>query len=563
MWQIRNFLLFLLLTLVLSCTSVFEEKKYSNTLQPGEQLKQLSTVSSSPPHTSLSQVSHLKYKAKKFLNNNKDDLNDLVANKALTRPQMLANIKSKTSTDEKIQTFALISALLPLDQPWLAYQLMKDNVLSRSDIKKALRQIGASYKQKMSFPIETLETVRITPLINSASITVNTQANQLVNVKIKPKDKKVRYQQVKLHWEPIYGTMSGSAFDLNPATEYEVVIESELLKKEKYSFKTRANKPRIEKIIYLKDLYKGGSLDVLDLEKEITKNGWTQIDGTGVTITGDKNSDFAINLGNLEYVYLTNIKIDYAKRFGIYAHKASNIWIDSCDIRNFGRNIVEHRNGIGYAAASDTSAVNRDAGIFLNQSGQVVIEHCKITSPNHSANSWKFGHPRGASALQISADHPNKQKQGQYIIRFNQFYGSDNNRFNDVIESKMNGRRHGGFIRDSVIHNNYLAYSNDDLIELDGGQSNVAFYNNKLEYGFCGISIAPNMWGPSYIFNNTFLMLGDSRGRSYSNIKSGGLFVAPGGVSLIADNQFYNPKLKIAFPGLQKDSSVWVEGTIF
>ena len=90
------------------------------------------------------------------------------------------------------------------------------------------------------------------------------------------------------------------------------------------------------------------------------------------------------------------------------------------------------------------------------------------------------------------------------IVRNNRLYGSDTNRFNDVIEGRQNSWRNGGFVRDSAIYGNYLAFANDDLVELDGGQRNVLFYNNELTQGYTGISVAPNRLGPNYIFPEIF-----------------------------------------------------------
>lgn len=98
-----------------------------------------------------------------------------------------------------------------------------------------------------------------------------------------------------------------------------------------------------------------------------------------------------------------------------------------------------------------------------------MIEECEVHSPNLGANNWSVGHPKGANALQVWAYHDSDAYRGEFIVRNNRFYGSQDHRFNDVIEGRMNTERRGGFVKNSAIHGNYLAYANDDLIEIDGG----------------------------------------------------------------------------------------------
>ena len=76
------------------------------------------------------------------------------------------------------------------------------------------------------------------------------------------------------------------------------------------------------------------------------------------------------------------------------------------------------------------------------------------------------------------------------------FVGSDEHRWNDVIESSNNSAADGGFFRDSDISGNFLAFGNDDGVELEGGGMNVRFYRNKIEGTTCGISTGACMTVP-------------------------------------------------------------------
>jgi hypothetical protein len=116
----------------------------------------------------------------------------------------------------------------------------------------------------------------------------------------------------------------------------------------------------------------------------------------------------------------------------------------------------------------------------------------------------------------------------------------------------------GGFLRDSAIHDNYFAYANDDIMELDGGQSNVLVYNNEIEQGFCGISAVPNMVGPNYIFNNYIHDIGDERGGNWAAVKLGGLLSAPAGKSHIFNNLIITSSNGISQSNWYGDRSYWM-----
>ena len=62
----------------------------------------------------------------------------------------------------------------------------------------------------------------------------------------------------------------------------------------------------------------------------------------------------------------------------------------------------------------------------------------------------------------------------------------------------------------------------NDSTELDGGQMNVRFFGNKAENFLCGVSIAPCVQGPSYVFRNLFVHLGDYYTGVGNGVKAGG-----------------------------------------
>jgi hypothetical protein len=406
----------------------------------------------------------------------------------------------------------------------------------------------------------------VTPLIHSAGIVIYGQDEDYTS--------EVRYREVgdntwlpalKLAWEPIYGALSGSIVHLNADTEYEVEIEITDYNgyKEEYSFnfQTRPNSPPIDsnKIYYLSEIYSGGQLDLEALNIQGSEDGYAKIIGDGQVI--EASSDFlsAVNIGSQSYIMLENLTIKGGERYGIFAKNTHNIWIKGCDISKYGRIASVYKNGKGYSSETSTVPINYDSGIYLEKTGISVIEECEIHDPNGKANHWGNGHPNGPNALQIYAYHPDEAYRGQMIVRNNRLYGSATHRFNDVIEGRKNFWRNGGFVRDSAIYGNYLAYANDDLIEIDGGQRNVLVYENEITQGYAGISIAPNRLGPSYVFHNYIHDLGDERGKEWTAIKAGGLMSQPGGKTYIIENHINTARNGIAASSVDGDSTFWIE----
>jgi hypothetical protein len=68
------------------------------------------------------------------------------------------------------------------------------------------------------------------------------------------------------------------------------------------------------------------------------------------------------------------------------------------------------------------------------------------------------------------------------------------------------------------IYHNDISYCVDDLIEVDGNVANTRIWRNRLYNGRMGISVAPIMGGPCYIFRNELFNIADEDG-AYSTLK--------------------------------------------
>lgn len=407
--------------------------------------------------------------------------------------------------------------------------------------------------------------VTATPLIESVSIALtNQQDNYRSTVKFKKVSSEDWRDANPLYFEPLTGQLTGSIVYLQPATDYEISINvydgDTLVATYDTEFQTRPNSPPIDpdKVYMLEDIYDGGILDLERLGIEGSPGAWAKIQGSKDTVIVAPSSEKrAINIGDNSYVYFENITV----RGGIHSvhsYHAHHIWFNGCDIAQWGRIPYEYRDGKAYASAETTSPMNYDSGFYFKESGVVVVENCYVHDPNYSANSWEYGHPKGPNAFWANANHPNSEFKGQIILRNNVFTGSESVRFNDVIEGRSNGSLDGGFVKNSAIYNNKLAYANDDIIEIDGGQYNVLVYDNDISHGYVGVSAVPAVMGPSYIFNNTIHDLGDERGKMWTAIKLGGLYSRPIGQVNVFNNTITVYRNGISASNFAGDSSFWI-----
>ncbi|WP_218418606.1 right-handed parallel beta-helix repeat-containing protein [Alteromonas lipotrueae] len=467
-------------------------------------------------------------------------------------------------TNLSIDEATALFALFPIDTAKWMNLMSKHSNLNNNQIYEAA--ITAGLDPSVVFLASASGfSDSVTPLINSIGLVFYGQNEySTTSVQFKLASDTEWEKGLDLTWEPIYGAFAGSIVYLEADAVYDihVTISDSKGNAEEYSFqqKTQPNTPPIDpnKIYYLSEIYSGGQLDLEALNIEGSKDGYAKIIGDGQVIQADDQVLSAVNIGSQAYIMLENLTIRGGQRYGIFAKKTHHIWIKGCDVAEYGRVAVDMRNNIAYSSTTNNSPINYDSGIYLERSGVAVIEECEVHRPNLGANSWVYGHPKGPNALQVWAYHPEEQYRGQMIVRNNRFYGTQEHRFNDVIEGRKNFERTGGFVRDSAIYGNYLAYANDDLIEIDGGQQNVLVYDNEMTQGYAGISIAPNTLGPSYIFHNHIYDLGDETGKEWTAIKAGGLIAKPAGRTYVYENFIDVERNGIAASGVNGDTTFWV-----
>lgn len=380
----------------------------------------------------------------------------------------------------------------------------------------------------------------------------------------------------------------GSLVYLTEDTEYDfkllLYVGGKWLEKELASFRTWTSNPPIGQVHSVGDLpgyQQNKGLTISGLKG--SENAWIKINGL-VPINADTTASAqALYLYDCQYLILEGIKITGGRIHGILVNSnCNNIRIVKADISGWGRvpkdqvylkdaanysaTKYKDENDATYLDAIKGNVILDDAGIYLGEKGKrpgplnLVIERCYIHDPNGWSNPWDgtrmLGtgkgitydrmHPQGPTGIYVRSN-------GGLVMRYNDIVGSNHNRFNDPVGGYGNSNTDGGFNKDADIYGNLFTFGQDDGIELDGGQQNVRFYNNRIEHNLCGISTAANMVGPSYLYRNVVFNMGDSEGKKSVAVKNGGGTSYALGLTYFFNNTFYVNHACISGVGIGRD----------
>jgi hypothetical protein len=310
------------------------------------------------------------------------------------------------------------------------------------------------------------------------------------------------------------GIWKGSLFNLAEDTAYEAHVigrsAGEVIAP--VAFRTWTSRPKIAKTIDLSTL--SGAEKGIVITDHGTPDGWIEYTAPpGWRIDRPNDLDDAqrgaITLRGARYVIVENVTVVGGARHAILVEKSESVRILNCDLSGWGRVGVQQYTNTGtrgkYADAHG-ELINLDGGVEIDHSARTVVERCYIHDPRGRANSWQYSHPAGPSAVHTDSS------LGGTVLRWNDCIGSDEHRWNDVLEASSNASVEGGFFRDTDVTGNFLAFGNDDGVELEGGGMNVRFYRNKIEGTTCGISTGPCFLGPQFIFGNLVANEGDETG---------------------------------------------------
>ncbi|WPJ95180.1 right-handed parallel beta-helix repeat-containing protein [Coraliomargarita algicola] len=359
----------------------------------------------------------------------------------------------------------------------------------------------------------------------------------------------------------------GSVIGLQEGTDYEiqVVLEANgsVLEEAGSTVSTWQADPVIAQTIALSSLYSSGQLLIENMHGE--PDGWIRITGTeSGDVDGGYADDVALLIRNSSYLIFEDIEVVGGRRHAVEVTMSEHIRLLNCEMSGWGR-MPNYTDGIYFYeteaelnSGNEDLSINKDAGVHLNVCSQVTIERCYMHDPRPRANNWEGrNHPRGPTAVLVQniAGVNDLIMKGNHVVRWNDLIGSDEIRWNDVIEGENNKSDFGSFYRDSDVYGNMLTFGNDDATEMDGGQMNTRYYNNRLENCYVGLSLAPCRVGPSYVYKNVMFNLGDDRGSCFSIVKLGGGDTHSKGKSYFFNNTLYSIGNGITGVGFGSDSN--------
>ena len=335
---------------------------------------------------------------------------------------------------------------------------------------------------------------------------------------------------------PTDGSYRGSMRGLSEDTDYSARLATNGVAVAQGSFRTWKSDVPIAKTI---ELSTDGEQPIVISERGAA-DGWIRYvakDGKALDFGEGENPPIAIR--GARYVVIDGLRILGNRARHVFdIRDARFVRIRNCDISRWGRTGEPRFDKKGWifdpAKPEGKWGINLDGAIKIGQETfACVVERCWIHDPRGRANSWFYSHPSGPEAIVM--DRP----EGSTVIRWNDFVGSDLHRYNDAVEGTGNFNRSGGFNRDADVYGNFMAFCNDDCIELDGGQRNVRCQGNRFESSYCGVSVQGCMRGPSYVCDNLFSGMGGEFGESGQTLKTGGGEHGPDAVVVADRNTFW------------------------
>lgn len=298
----------------------------------------------------------------------------------------------------------------------------------------------------------------------------------------------------------------GSIVLLKPGTTYEVKLTLETGFSETQRVTTWSEEFPVARVIQVTD--RSTPLEIQNVHG--SPDGYILYTGPAI-IDVDGAYPYNIRIQDSSYIIIRGLTLRGATGDGILlgsstARNASvvhDIVIEENDISNWGSVDPDAPPGMNWGR-------DRDSGIRSSSTmlERIIIQRNRIHSPRTDANSWKEDrnldgtgndHPRGPQGITLEYG-----TKGNFVIRYNEIVGDNEHRFNDGMGATQNFG-YGGFpIRDSDIYGNYIAFTWDDAIEVEGANMNVRVWGNVTDETYVGIAMAGTTLGPLYVFRNVF-----------------------------------------------------------
>ena len=388
----------------------------------------------------------------------------------------------------------------------------------------------------MDKPVNTVEKQsirksRVVPTFHSASYYVSMPK---VDEELKVAFRKLPAGKWQDAYPPIRdeedGNYRGSIVNLEENSDYLLRVFTKDQVYFKKSFRTwRSNVPIGKTITLTKENYAKELADI----KSGKPYAWVKyISDPGVVITNDGTKPL-LSLDRKQYIVFEGLTFKGGNWHAADVTNCNSIRFINCEFSGWGRKGVQRLDldGTYFPEGKNSPTINLDGAIELNECRNVVVERCFFHDPRGRANSWQYSHPAGPEAIVLGACEGT-------VIRYNDMIGSDEHRWNDAVESRGNFILTGGISRDADVYGNFMIYSSDDCIELDGGQQNIRCFGNRFEGALCGVSIQGCMKGPSYVFDNITSNMGDEYEMYGQGLKTNSKISGKYAKSFIFNNTF-------------------------
>ena len=237
--------------------------------------------------------------------------------------------------------------------------------------------------------------------------------------------------------------------------------------------------------------------------------------GATTTIDVGLSAPHALIVDDSAYVIIERLTIRGGSEHGTLLTESHHVRVRRCEMTDWGQRGKRNAKGLWVRKAGGVLNCQDAIRLGLN-TRRIVVEDNYIHTPRGTSTCWRFGHPVGPQVTTLGYNESRNN-----VIRNNEMLGAEGHWFNDIIGSTGNGSTFGGPYRDTDMNGNFLAYSQDNAVELDGGQMNVRFWNNRMEHTYRTISFAPCILGPGYAFDNLIAHTGDEFFRAGTQFKTG------------------------------------------
>ena len=328
----------------------------------------------------------------------------------------------------------------------------------------------------------------------------------------------------------------GMVWNLEEGTAYQLRLVNGGKTVAEGSFSTWVENVPVAKTVYLDRNTKFP----LTISGRGKPNGWIRYTTRGgETIRAEVGGGALITVEKAANVILEGMTIVAPGAHNVIEIRESeDVRVVNCDISGWSRpaRLSMKHNGRNYIDWSrEVPRGNGGAGVRIGRgAARTAVERCYIHDPLASSACWRYAHPWGPVAIAMASPAHSTS------IRYNDLFGSDQHRWDDVVISAGNFNPTGGFNRTGEVYGNFMLHPGDDNIELDGGQQCIAVYGNRFEGGLCGVSLQGNVISPSYVFSNLFSGQGDTYGTAGQTIKTSGFdCYGMGSYSYVARNLFW------------------------